>query len=159
MKGFTLIELLVVAAISALIFGFGFAGYRTFVQRRAVRLASNSLYSQLVLLRSQARNGLKNRNCDELLGYEVKWQSPDLFVRQKCKSWQQSWQEITNHWSVGQVQIVFNDGDDNSLFTFEPLSGQLKDISWDPAVFQLQTASKCRQIQLYQNGNILLKSC
>ncbi len=159
MKGFTLIELLVVGTIAALLSGFGFSGYRVFVQHRAVRLASNSLYSQLALLRSQARSGVKDRNCDELLKYEIKWQSPDLFARQVCKSWRQDWQKMANHWLVGKVQITFNDGDDKSLFFFKPLSGQLGGVTWDPAIFQLQTTLKCRQIQLYKNGNIVLKAC
>ena len=159
MKGFTLIELLVVAVITSLLAGFGFAGYRLFVRHRAVRLATNALHSQLALLRSQARNGVRDRNCDELLRYEVKWQSPDLFARQVCKSWRQDWQKMANHWLISGVQITFRDGDDNSLFSFKPLSGQLGGVTWEPAIFRLQTTLKCQQIQLYKNGNIVLKSC
>jgi len=159
MKGFTLIELLVVGAIGALLSGFGFSGYRAFIQHRAVRLTANALYSRLALLRSQARNGVRERTCSELVRYEVKWQSPNLYFRQICRNWQQAWQPVATGWLVGKVAVSFSDGDDNQMFSFEPLSGRLEDIASDPAVFSIRSADSCRQIELYKNGNISLKSC
>ncbi len=162
MKGLTLIELLVSAAIMSLVAGISFAGYRLFYQQRAVNLAANSLYSQLALLRSQARNGVKDRqNCQTLLRYEVWWSPADysLRARQVCDNWQQPWQTYNGDWQKKKVAINLVDGDDNNHFNWLPLSGALSGVSSNPAFFQIRTISRCRQISMYRNGTISLNSC
>ncbi len=159
-NGFTLIELLVSLAIGSLLLGMGIGGYRLFISHRQARLAANELYSQLLLIQSQARNGVKSRSCARLDAYEVRWFNSQLAYRQRCQNWQQAWQTLTANWypSLGGG-ISFYDGDDNRQFLIFALSGRLGAINQDPAKFTIRVGGSCYQISLYKNGTLNLGSC
>lgn len=72
LKGFTLIELLVVIITMGLLFGFGYANYRSFQRRQQLESVVREFKTNLRLAQQLALTGKKEVECGTLEGYRVR---------------------------------------------------------------------------------------
>lgn len=63
--GFTLIELLVVISISSILFGIGYASYRSYTQRQILMSAGRDIVSGLKTAQNKAAAGEKPASCTD----------------------------------------------------------------------------------------------
>lgn len=159
MKGLTLLELLVSLAIASLLIGFSFAGYRFYLAKKQVDMAAQVLATDLAMLRSQARAGVKSRQCNELAYYEIWSVNKSLKYRQVCDNYQQPWQTISEKEWQSLSNWLYRDGDDNQKLRFLALEGRLSAVTTDPSYFRLYYQGRCRQVNLYKVGTIEEQAC
>ena len=79
-KAFTLIELLVVMAGMSLLFSFGFANYRDFMQRKQLDVLARKIRADLRQAQGKAVAGEKPVGCATLDGYRVRWLSGTAYL-------------------------------------------------------------------------------
>ena len=70
-QGFTLIELLVVIITMGLLFGFGYANYRSFQRRQQLESVVREFKTNLRLAQQLALTGKKEVECSSLEGYRI----------------------------------------------------------------------------------------
>ena len=115
-SGYTLLELLAVLAITGLIFGLGYAGFRTYNQRQQTDSAARGIFGDLRLAQEQALAGKKPSGCIVLNGYKFGLSGNHYQVSAACSNAFSSWDVLIKEVSISGNMTVTSPATNPILF-------------------------------------------